>query len=121
MASWTSGRAPSMLRYLHVWKNKTEKTQNAEQHKNPVSDNNKTTFLSQKSSMWSFQLPDIYGLLLKEEGMLYSGKHEPVSTFLKHADAIKFIITSFFIRFFFLIYILHPSIQTILNIFVPKS
>ena len=40
---------------------------------------NETTFFFQKSSNWSPQLPD----MLKDEGMLHSGKHWPVPTFLK--------------------------------------
>ena len=42
------------------------------------------------------QFPDVYGLLLKEEGMLHSGKHGPVPTFLRRVAAIKFKITLFF-------------------------
>ena len=41
--------------------------------KNPVSDTKGTTVLSHNSSNWSPQYPDIYRLLLKEEGQLHSG------------------------------------------------
>ena len=42
---------------------------------------------------WSPQFPHIYGLLLKVEGMLHSGKHHPVTSFLRCLAAIKFKIT----------------------------
>ena len=47
---------------------------------NPTPDKNGTTFLSQRSSSWS-QFPHVDRLLIKEEGMLHSGKHRPVPTF----------------------------------------
>lgn len=40
----------------------------------PIWDKNGTTFLSQKSSNWSPQFPDVYRLLLKEEGKLHKTK-----------------------------------------------
>ena len=54
------------------------------------------TRMGQHSSNWSPQFPDVYGLLLKEEEMLHSGKHGPVPTFLRRVAAIKFKITLFF-------------------------
>lgn len=46
--------------------------------------------LPNKSGSCSPQFPEIYGLLLNEEGMLHSGKHGPVPGFLRCAAAIKF-------------------------------
>lgn len=34
-------------------------------------------------------LPDVYRLLLKDEGMIHSSKRGPVTTFLKHVAAMK--------------------------------
>jgi len=53
------------------------------------SDKNGVTFLFQRPSSWSLQLPDVYRLLLKEEGMLNGGEHGPVPTFFKCVAAIK--------------------------------
>jgi len=39
---------------------------------NPTSDKNGTRFLSQRSSYWYLQFPDVNRLLLKEEGMEHS-------------------------------------------------
>jgi len=58
--------------------------------KNALSDKNGTAFLSQRSSVWSLQCPNIYRLLIKKEGMLHSGKHGLVLTFLRFVAAIKF-------------------------------
>ena len=62
-------------------------------------DKNGTTFLSQTSSSWSPQLPDVYRLLLKAEGRLHSGEHGPVPTFLgcvRCVAAMKCTISSYF-------------------------
>lgn len=63
---------------------------------NPIRDKNGTTLLSQKSSCWSPQFPNVYKLLLQEEGMLHSAKHSLVPTFLRcFFGAIKFKINYF--------------------------
>jgi len=49
-----------------------------------------TTFLSQMSSNWSPPFPDVHRLLLKEEGMLDSGKQDSIPTLLRYFAAIKF-------------------------------
>jgi len=59
---------------------------------NPISHKNGRTFLSQRSSSWSPQFPDLYRLLLKEEWMLHSGKHGLVPTF-------KFTMSQYFWMF----------------------
>lgn len=38
--------------------------------------------LSQKCNSWSPKLPDVYGLLLKDQRMIHSGKDVPVPAFL---------------------------------------
>jgi len=43
-----------------------------------ISDKNGTTILFQRSNSWSPPFPDVYRLLLKEDGMLHSHKHDPV-------------------------------------------
>lgn len=55
-----------------------------------------TTFLSQRSNNWYTQFPDVYGMLLKEGGILQSGKHGPVETFFRRAAAIKLKLRSYF-------------------------
>lgn len=58
-----------------------------------------TAFLSQKSSSWSPQFPEVYGLLLKEEGMhIHSGKHGAVSTALSRVSTNKYTGTVFFLK-----------------------
>jgi len=43
---------------------------------------------------WSFRFPDLYRLLLKEEGVLGSGKHGPVPTALRRVVFIKLKVLS---------------------------
>jgi len=87
------------------------------------------TFLSQRSSSWSPQVPDVYRLLLKEEGMLHSGKHgldptfvtchhqiqDELIIFMSHSCSIRNKILVYEIckslYFVFLHFIQHYSIQ----------
>jgi len=48
------------------------------------------------SNSWFPQFLDVYKPLFKEEGMLHSGKHGPVPTFLRAAAAIKFKMGKYF-------------------------
>lgn len=48
-----------------------------------ITDKNGKGFPSQKSSSWSPQSPDVFGVLLKDEAMLHSCKHGTVLTFLR--------------------------------------
>lgn len=47
---------------------------------------------------WSPRLPDISGLMLKVEGMLHGGKHDPLPAVLRGAAAVKFKMTFFFLK-----------------------
>lgn len=66
---------------------------------NPPSHKNETAFIFQMSNSWSAQLPDVYGLLVKEEGMLHSYNHGLDPTFLRHPAAIKFKMSFSFLEF----------------------
>lgn len=49
--------------------------------------------LSQKCNSWSPKLPDVYGLLLKEQWMIHSGKDVPVPAFWGHVAEPLFFLT----------------------------
>lgn len=49
-----------------------------------------------ENNNWSPQLPDIYKVLLTEEGMLRGCKHGPVQSFLRLVPAMKLKISQHF-------------------------
>lgn len=49
-----------------------------------------------ENNNWSPQLPDIYKVLLTEEGMLHGCKHGPVQSFLRLVPAMKLKISQHF-------------------------
>jgi len=93
LATCTSGKAPSMMQGFRATLPSVQMTSLSGKAWLCGKSPGKMTVKElefQMSSNLSLQLPGVHRLLLKEEGMLHSGKHGPVPTFLRHVAAIKF-------------------------------